>query len=154
MGRAVVIALLALSLVAGAAAKAPQSGIKLCGTNGCATIGAQAAEQLFSLGGTPGAAARPAPFYRLRWTWENGQEETGGYWLPTQDALRLGGWAAPDAAAAATLTAAANGLQPFAPAPPASVTVGHRPAADPASYTRLLVEGTRVSTWVGALDWI
>src|SRR5207247_1142222 len=106
MVRAVVLTLLALTLAADAAAKAPPSGIRLCGTNGCATIDGQAAEQLFSLGGTPRAAARPSPFYLLRWTWENGQEETGGYWLPEEDALRLGGLAAPDAAVIATLTTA------------------------------------------------
>jgi hypothetical protein len=154
MARAAVIALFALTLAAGASAKAPPSGIKLCGTNGCATIDAQTAEQLFTAGGAPRAAPQPAPFYRLRWTWENGQEETGGYWLPDFNALQLGGWVTPDAAATATLTGAANGLQPFAPAPPTSATVGRRPAADPASYARLLTEGTRVSSWVGALDWI
>jgi hypothetical protein len=154
MARAAVIAFLALALTAGAAAKAPPSGIKLCGTNGCATIEAQAAEGLFSIGGNPRAPAQPAAFYRLRWTWENGQEETGGYWLPDQDALQLGGWVAPDAAATATLAGAATGLQPFTPAPPTSATVGRRPAADPGSYARLLTEGSRVSTWVGALDWI
>src|SRR5947207_1693188 len=83
-----------------ATVKAPPAGIELCGTNGCATIDAQSAEQLFSGGGTPRSAALPAPFYRLRWTW-SGQEETGGYWLPDQNALRIGGWAAPDAAATA-----------------------------------------------------
>jgi hypothetical protein len=154
MRRVALIVLVALVLTAGAAAKAPPSGIELCGTNGCAAIDAQPAEQLFMLGGAPGLPARPGPFFRLRWTWETGQEETGGYWLPGENALRLGGWIVPDSAATAMLTAAATGLVPFPMTPPTSVRVGGRAADDPASYERLLATGSRVSTWVGAVDWI
>jgi hypothetical protein len=148
------IALLALALAAGAQAKAPPSGIQLCGTNGCSPIAPEQAEQLFTLGGPPGLAAAPAPFYRLRWTWDEGRSEDGGYWLPDANVLRLGGWVAPDADARAILAAAAQGLEPYPLVPPESARVGGRAAADPASYALLLTVGTRVSTWVGALDWI
>jgi hypothetical protein len=155
--RAVVAGLVAVTatvLAAGAGAKAPPSGIQLCGTTGCAAIGQQEAEQLFTLGRTPHSPVGPAPFYVLRWRWEEGQAPTtGGYWLPEPGALRLGAsWAVPDGAVSAALQAAAGGLAPFSPAPPTRVTVGRRAAADPASYVQLLTAGSRVTRWNGALD--
>jgi hypothetical protein len=154
MRLAPVLVVLALAFAAGAAAKAPPTGIELCGTNGCATIDARSAEQLFTLAGTPRAPARPGPFFRLQWTWETGRPEVGGYWLPDQNALRLGGWVVPDGSASATLAAAANGLEPFATTAPTSARVGDHAAADPGSYARLLEAGSRVTTWVGAIGWI
>ena len=148
------VSLVALALSGVAAAKAPPTGVKLCGTDGCTTIDAQAAEHLFTQSGTSAAPPRPAPFFRLRWTWDSSQEETGAYWLPDQHALRFSGWAVADATATTMLTAAAAGLQPFPVGPPTTVLVGARAAAAPATYKRLLDEGSRVSSWVGAFDWI
>jgi len=156
MRRVALLGFLALLLAAGAAAKAPPSGIELCGSNGCSTIAAQAAEQLFQNGGGPASVA-PAPFFSLRWSWDDGgRDPSGGYWVPQANAVRFpgSGWSGLLPGAAALLQAAASGLEPLAPAPPDGATVGGRVAADAASYARLLSEGTRVSTWAGARDWI
>jgi len=154
MRRATGIGLLALALAAGAAAKAPPSGIQLCGKNGCATIAFEQAERLFTANASSGLAAPPGRFYRLRWSWDDGKTQSGGYWLPDANALRLvDSWAQPDPGATAALTAAAAGLEAFSPEPPTGVAVGRREAADPASYTLLLTAGTRVSTWPGDFEW-
>ena len=84
-------------VTAGAEAKEPPAGFQLCGSNGCATIGMSDGEplaiSLFFGGGsvevwTP--TATPAPFYSLRWSYQQGQLHIA-YFVPDLNMVRFVG---------------------------------------------------------------
>src|SRR5207245_10310200 len=100
MKRAAIAALLAASFLVvttAAEAKEPPAGFQLCGSNGCETIGMNDGEplaiSLFFGGGsvevwTP--IATPAPFYSLRWSYQQGQVHTA-YFVPDLNMIRFVG---------------------------------------------------------------
>jgi hypothetical protein len=171
MKRAAIATLLAasfLAVTAGAEAKGPPDGFQLCGSNGCATVGMNDGEllaiSLFYGGGgsvevrTP--AATPAPFYSLRWSYEQGQVHTG-YFVPDLNMIRFVGdsasatvdprgairWLRLDAQARGILDRIATPFQPTPTPSPSTVTVGGKAVQDPASYLRLWSVGKPTYTW-------
>jgi hypothetical protein len=170
MKRAAIVALLAawfLVVAGGAEAKEPPDGFELCGSNGCATIGTNDGEplaiSLFFGGGsvevwTP--AARPAPFYSLRWSYQQGQLHTA-YFVPDLNMIRFVGdsasatvdprstihWLRLDSRARAILDRLATPLQPTAAPSPSAVTVGGRAVRDPESYLNLWSVGKPTYSW-------
>ncbi|HLB19224.1 MAG TPA: hypothetical protein VK613_08850 [Gaiellaceae bacterium] len=170
MRRAAIVALVAtwfLVVTAGAEAKEPPAGFQLCGSNGCATIGMDDGESLaislFFGGGsvelwTP--ATTPAPFYSLRWSYEQGQLHTA-YFVPDLDMVRFVGnsasptvdprgaihWLRLDSQARAILDRIATPLQPTPAPSPSTVMVGGRAVQDPASYLRLWSVGKPTYSW-------
>lgn len=170
MKRAVIAALLAASFLvvtAGAEAKEPPAGFQLCGSNGCATIGMNDGEplaiSLFFGGGsvevwTP--MSTPAPFYSLRWSYEQGQVHTA-YFVPDLNMVRFVGdsgsatvdprgpvhWVRLDANARAILDRIATPLEPTPAPSPSTVMVGGKAVQDPASYLRLWSVGKPTYRW-------
>jgi hypothetical protein len=156
-----------LVVTAGAEAKEPPAGFQLCGSNGCATIGMDDGEplaiSLFFGGGsvelwTP--ATTPAPFYSLRWSYQQGQLHTA-YFVPDRNMVRFVGdsasatvdqrgavhWLRLDAQARAILDRIATPLQPTPAPSPSTVMVGGKAAQDPASYLRLWSVGKPTYSW-------
>ena len=170
MRRAAIAALLAASFLvvtAGAEAKGPPAGFELCGSNGCATIGMSDGEplaiSLFFGGGsvevrTP--MATPAPFYSLRWSYQQEQVHTA-YFVPDLNMIRFVGdsasatvdprgaihWLRLDAQARGILDRIATALQPTPAPSPSTVTVGGKAVQDPASYLRLWSVGKPTYSW-------
>jgi hypothetical protein len=170
MKRAAIAALLATSFLvvtAGAEAKEPPAGFQLCGSTGCATIGMNDGEplaiSLFFGGGsvelwTP--AVTPAPFYSLRWSYQQGQLHTA-YFVPGLNMVRFVGdsgsatvdprgtihWLRLDANARAILDRIATPLQPTPAPSPSTVMVGGKAVRDPASYLRLWSVGKPTYSW-------
>ena len=170
MRRAAIAALLTawfLVVTAGAEAKEPPAGFQLCGSNGCATIGMDDGEplaiSLFFGGGsvelwTP--AATPAPFYSLRWSYQQVQLHTA-YFVPDLNLVRFVGdsasatvnprgaihWLRLDSRARAILDRIAATLQPTPVPSPSTVMVGGKAVQDPASYLRLWSVGKPTYIW-------
>ena len=156
-----------LVVTAGAEAKEPPTGFQLCGSNGCASIGMDDGEplaiSLFFGGGsvelwTP--AATPAPFYSLRWSYQQGQLHTA-YFVPDLSMVRFVGdsasatvdprgaihWLRLDAQARAILDRIATPVQPTPTPSPSTVMVGGKAVQDPASYLRLWSVGKPTYSW-------
>jgi len=170
MRRAAIAALLAASFLvvtAGAEATGPPAGFELCGSNGCATIGMNDGEPLaislfFGVGSvevrTP--MATPAPFYSLRWSYQQEQVHTA-YFVPDLNMIRFVGdsasatvdprgaihWLRLDAQARGILDRIATVLQPTPAPSPSTVTVGGKAVQDPASYLRLWSVGKPTYSW-------
>jgi hypothetical protein len=151
MSRRLVLSVVFLLLAVPAAqAKAPPSGVDVCGAaNACVHVGSQDAEQMFQVFGggycceTPAA---PAPFYVLRWQWEANGPETQVYYLPRAGKIfdpARHGWIALDTASMRSLNAARGTLEPNAVPTFTAVTVGGRAVRDPASYVRLFAAGRK-----------
>jgi hypothetical protein len=158
MGRAIAAALICAGLAAagGAQAKAPQTGIDLCGASGCRHLAWLEAEQV--LIGWQQNLARPAPFapfYAVHIPW-SATEEQIVYWVPSAGVrrgdLRAPVWTRVNASARAILSEAANGIEPFQ-IEPTRVTVGGREVRAPATYVRLLQRRTWLETWP-ATPWL
>jgi hypothetical protein len=170
MKRGAIAALLAASFLvvtAGAEAKAPPAGFQLCGSNGCATIGMDDGEplaiSLFYGGGsvevsTP--ATVPAPFYSLRWSYDQGQLHTA-YFVPDLNMVRFVGdsasatvdprgavhWLRLDSQGRSILDRIAKPFQPTPAPSPSTVMVGGKTVQDPASYLRLWSVGKPTYSW-------
>jgi hypothetical protein len=148
-------AALVLALAAGAAGKAPPTGIEICGQEGCKTIAAADAERVvISLYGSDAQPAAPASFFILRWQWPNAPEQKA-WWVPKSGLVRGldGRWASQSVASEAVLGRAAAGIRPLAAPTLTRVVVGKRVAENPQSYLRLLRGGELASTFDGA-GWI
>ncbi len=139
------LAAAALVSAPGATAKAPPSGMDVCGTSSCVHVDWAQSVQ-FWIGAQPGAARPPGPssFYVLRWRWQTTGPETISYYIPAAHTVRLssenGGrpaWASISGAADAVLVGAAASLEPFSVPAPTEVTVGARTARGPETYLRL-----------------
>jgi hypothetical protein len=163
-----------LAVPGSVAAKAPPSGFRLCGANGCATIAPDDAEglaiRLFygdSRRATP--TAEPSGFFVLRWRWSDVGKERTAYFVPSTAAVRFVGeptlsvvydlgqtawWAKLDAVAQARLARAAAGVEPFAPPRITRVTVGGRKVRGASTYGRIWALGTPVSTWNAPGGWL
>lgn len=137
------------------AAKAPPSGIEVCGQSGCTTVLPPEAERIFiSLSGSRAEPAAPAPSFLLRWQWSN-QPEQRVWWVPRTGVVqRDGAWISLSIASEAVLKGAAAGLRPF-PAPTLTrALVGRRVAENPQSYLRLLRGGELVPAFDGARGFL
>ncbi len=153
--------LCSLVLTASAAGKAPPAGISVCGSNACTQLDFAHAEGLFTSAIFSGSATRPtgpAPYYELRWSWDQGNDVTA-YWVPDGSTIRMSessyaSWHSVDAAATAMLGDAARGLTPFAVPTITRVTVGGRLVADPQSYLRLFQPMKAAFTWPAAKGWL
>ena len=145
-----------LGLATGAAAKAPPTGIEICGQDACKAIPAADAERVItSLYGSDAQPAAPARFFVLRWQWPNAPEQRA-WWVPKGGLVRGldGKWASQSVASEAVLRRAAAGLRSFAIPTLTRVVVGRRLAENPQSYVRLLRGGQLAPTFDGARGWI
>lgn len=164
MRRVLAAALLAVSILAvtsSAEAKAPPEGFLLCGVSVCTSLTGNDAEtvavSLFYGAGVKfvGPTAVPSDFYVLRWQFANQRPESG-YYVGDSRLVRLFGaalggstsfdaavsWLRPSSGALQVLGRLSAGIKPM-PAPTITrVTVGGRPARDPASYARLWAVGS------------
>jgi hypothetical protein len=157
MGR-VALALLAVAgafLLSGAAqAKAPPTGIEVCGPTACVHLEWQQAEQFWIRAGETGAPTAAAPYYVVRWHFD-GEPEQSAYYAPTVRGMRWleparWGIVTPDAVAA--LEPQLTGIEPYPAPTPTYVTVGRRVARHPETYLRLL-QG-KPSAIFPATDWL
>ena len=156
-----------LTVTSTAQAKAPPSGFEVCGPSACTAVRAfndaePLAMNLFYGGDgsatlwTPNVPA--ASFYALHWSFEQGEAHTG-YYVPLLNAFRytsISGaesasdtahWTKLGAGARTILERLTSTLQPYAAPVPSRVTVGGKPAQDPASYLRLWSVGKPTYTW-------
>jgi hypothetical protein len=157
-----------LFAVTGAEAKAPPNGFQFCGANACVAITTDAeilAINLFygdaRLVAPPTAA--PSDFYLLRWQYPN-ESPGSAYFIDASGVVKLGQgapgqfsaggyWLQPSASALAALRRLSGALEPVHAPAPLRVTVGGRPARDPASYSRLWTVG-RPAIPVHPRGWI
>jgi hypothetical protein len=170
MGRFVLAALAAagvLVLVPAAQAKAPPTGIDVCGAeNACTHLTMEQAERLPGLfiggnGSTFRMPAAPAPYFAVHWQWGTDQPVQTTYFVPGADRIRrynndygtTASWWTLDTFSDGGLKAAVQGLVP-APMPTIThVTVGGLTARDPQSYVRLWHTGRQVWTYP-ATSWL
>jgi hypothetical protein len=142
---AVAVAAAALAAVPGAQAKAPQSGVDLCGASSCVHLAWQQAEQIW-IGGR--SQVKPvsvaSPYYVIHWRWSPEAEQTA-YYIPAAHALRWptqsgtsATWMSVETSTAAAIEEAVAGLAPYPITPPTEVSVGGRLASGPETYLRLL----------------
>jgi hypothetical protein len=142
-------------LVSGAAqAKAPPSGMDVCGNSACIHLDSQDAERFWTGFADSRRPTAAAPYYVLRWHFD-AEPEQSAYYVPATGAMiwprSTSRWGAllPDAVAA--LKPPLSGLEPYAAPTLTRVTVGRRVARDPGSYLSLF-EGK--PTWIfPATDW-
>ena len=137
-----------LALVPAARAKAPPSGIDVCGAaNACTHLTGDQAERLPGLfiggsGSTFRMPAAPAPYFTVHWQWDADQPVQTTYYVPGADRIRrlndnsgtAASWWTLDAFSDGGLKAAVQGLQPAPAATFTYVTVGGLTARDPQSY--------------------
>jgi len=156
-----------LALVPAARAKAPPSGIDVCGAaNACTHLTGDQAERLPGLfiggsGSTFRMPAAPAPYFTVHWQWDADQPVQTTYYVPGADRIRrlndnsgtAASWWTLDAFSDGGLKAAVQGLQPAPAATFTYVTVGGLTARDPQSYARLWHVGRQVWTWP-ATAWL
>ena len=147
----VLIALGALALPAGAAAKEVESAT-VCGTNGCATThDRDRAMAILEAGGASGPPDRPARYFTIRVAMAEPGGEAGTFvvrWVPSLGLIRAGEpgdpvWFRPPYDATALLRKLGDGLRPFparglrplgaAPGGQLAPDVTPAPAAAPAS---------------------
>jgi hypothetical protein len=164
MKRLVVLAVLALAVVPGAAAKAPPNGFRVCGASACVAITGNDAEHLairmfYSSWSTRwNAPPSSSPFYRLHWAWDTSGPVQTAYYVPSANAVhvapetygRLGnpfGWAVLEEESRAILSSLTSSLDPVPGATPAWVTVGGKLAKDPESYAVLWSVGKPAFAW-------
>jgi hypothetical protein len=164
MKRLVVLAVLALTVVPGAGAKAPPNGFRVCGAASCVAITGNDAEQLaipLFYGNSRtrwDAPPSSSPFYRLHWAWDTSGPVQTAYYVPSANAMHVApetygrlanpfGWALLEQPAQAILLRLTSSLDPYPGATPAWVTVGGKLAKDPASYAMLWSVGKPVAAW-------
>jgi hypothetical protein len=161
MRRAALVVLALLVAGPAAQAKAPPFGVDVCGAS-CIHLDSQTAERLpgiFWNSASPIAPVAPAPFYVLRWQWEEGGPTTTAYYVPSRSAVYDTtnggvGWERLDAF---TAQQAPSVFAPLPPAPEptfARVTVGGRGVEDPASYARLYHAGRLVWPDPPVAKWV
>jgi hypothetical protein len=138
MGLALLAAAGALLLGGAAQAKAPPSGMDVCGKAGCVHLAANEAEQFWIRAGEAGPPTAAAPYYVLRWHFD-AEPEQSAYYVPATGGLRWvdrNGWSSVSPAGVAALKQPLSRIEPYAPAP-TYVTVGRRVARQPQTYLRL-----------------
>jgi hypothetical protein len=146
-----------LAVAAGAEAKAPPNGFKLCGATACTPLAGTDAETVainIFYGDARVVAppnASPSDFYVLRWQFPD-QAPGFAYYVPGSGVVRVataspgslaaaGMWLRPNANVVKALDAVRAGLEGMHPSVPTRVTVAGRPARDPASYVRVWTVG-------------
>jgi hypothetical protein len=156
---AVVAAAAVLAVVPGAQAKAPPSGVDVCGASSCVHLTWQQAEPIWAGGGSQiRPLSHAAPFYAIHWRYSPEAEQTA-YYIPDAQVLRWpnqGGtsatWMSVDTQVAAAIEAGVAGLAPYPATRPTEVSVGGRLARGPETYLRLLA-GPYAGMDIGA-TWV
>jgi hypothetical protein len=154
MSLALLVAAGALLLGGAAQAKAPPSGMDVCGASGCVHVGWQDAEKFWIRAGEAGRPTAAAPYYLLRWHFDT-EPEQSAYYVPATGAMRWldrGRWGAVSADGVAALKQPLSTIEPYPAPSPSYVTVGRRVARQPQTYLRLL-DG-KPSTLYPATDWL
>jgi hypothetical protein len=142
---AVAAAAAVLAVVPGAQAKAPPSGVDLCGASSCVHLTFQQAEPIWIGGGSQvRPLSVPAPYYVIHWRYSPEAEQTA-YYVPDAHVLRwptqsgkAAMWISADTPIAAAIEAGVAGLAPYPASLPTEVSVGGRLARGPETYLRLL----------------
>lgn len=154
----------ALVYAAPALAKEP-SQATLCGADGCATTTDGRTLTSFVARSDTGPPPPPAPYYRMTVTIDGGSAGDGPsfdwWYVPSANIVYRTGifgegqetWVRPTPSAAALLERTVRGLEPLPTPEPTRVTVGGRPADDPASYLRLLTQKSVGQRIPNAGDW-
>jgi hypothetical protein len=143
MARLVRLALAAAGvfLVSGAAqAKAPPTGLHVCGPSGCVYVAPADAEVMWSEGFVSDRPVAAAPFYTVGWRFGS-EPDQSAYFIPTERTFRWiepRGWRIVSPHAVEVLKNAIGQLAPYDLPTLTSVTVGGRVARAPATYTGLL----------------
>jgi hypothetical protein len=153
-GLALLAAAGALLLGGAAQAKAPPSGMDVCGPTACVHVAANEAEQFWIRAGEVGHATAAAPYYVLRWHFE-AEPEQSAYFVPATGGLRWldrNGWSTVSRAGVAALKQPLSRIEPYAAPAPTYVTVGRRVARQPETYLRLF-DGTP-SVLFPATSWL
>jgi hypothetical protein len=144
----------ALLLGGGAQAKAPPSGMDVCGARECVHLAWQQAEQFWIRAGEEGGPTAAAPFYLLRWHFDAEPERTA-YYVPATGAMRWLSptrWGVVSPEGVAALKQPLSAIEPYPAPKPTYVTVGRRVARHPQTYLRLL-DG-KPSVIFPATDWL
>ena len=143
-------------LLSGAAqAKAPPTGIVVCGVDSCLHLAWQEAEQFWVRAGEAGRPTGAAPFYTLRWHFDT-EPEQSAYFVPSTGGMHWGEsrgrWGIVTQEGVAALKRTLGALEPY-PAPTLTyVTVGRRVAREPQTYLRLLAG--KPTGLFPATDWL
>jgi hypothetical protein len=152
------LALLAVAgtfLLSGAAqAKAPPSGMDVCGAKACIHLGWEQAEQFWVRAGEVGQPTAAAPYYVLRWHFE-AEPEQSAYYVPATGGLRwIEGrrWSVVSPAGVAALKQPLDAVEPYPAPTPTYVTVGRRVARHPETYLQLF-DG-KPSVIFPATEWL
>jgi hypothetical protein len=161
------VAAAVLVWASGAQAKELAS-LKVCGASGCKEVKGEAflrdAIGLAEIQGEPVTirTPRPAPYFRLEFRVKGDEGSTPSflqYYVPASRAVTWrvgeGAWGWIHAGARRPLyERAIAGVKPFARPAITRVTIGGKPAADPASYTRLFRLNRATSDYPDDSDWI
>jgi hypothetical protein len=128
-------------LVSGAAqAKAPPTGVQVCGASGCVNLASGQAEMFWRQATGAGRPVAPGAFYAFRWHFD-AEPEQSAYFVPDRHAVRWlepQGWGTLETLAVDAIERSLAGMEPF-PAPALTrVTVGGRQVAAPETYLALL----------------
>jgi hypothetical protein len=130
----------ALLLSGAAQAKAPPTGIEVCGAGSCVDLAASEAEMFWMRASGSGRPAAAGAFYVLRWHFD-AEPERSAYFIPGRSSvlwLDPRGWSTLEPTAVAALKRTLGDLEPF-PAPTLTrVTVGGRAVNAPQTYGTLL----------------
>jgi hypothetical protein len=128
-------------LVSGAAqAKAPLTGIHVCGASGRVDVAPADAEVMWSEGFESNRPVAAAPFYTVSWHFSS-EPDQSAYFMPSRRTFRWvepRGWRTVSPHAVAVLRAAIGRLAPSGLPTLTRVTVAGRAVRAPATYTSLL----------------
>jgi hypothetical protein len=139
-GLALLVAAGALLLGGAAQAKAPPSGIEICGSSGCMTIAPDRAEVFWISSHDSGRPVNAGPYYILRWHWDAEPDRTAYFMPGARTVLWLDPrtWSRIQPQAAEVAASVTGQLEPY-PAPTLTrVTIGRRVARAPQTYLSLL----------------
>lgn len=137
-----------------AQAKAPPTGMDVCGATACVHLDWQAAEQFWVRAGETGQPTAAAAFYLLRWHFD-AEPEQSAYYVPATGGIRwIDGrrWSVVSPAGVAALKQPLSTVEPYPAPTPTYVTVGRRVARHPETYLRLF-DG-KPSVIFPATDWL
>jgi hypothetical protein len=148
----------ALLLSAGAQAKAPLSGIDICGVTGCVRLGGSDGQSFFLRSHENAPAPAPARFYVIHWRWTADSPEQSAYWIPARASARWDygdqgvAWGSVEAPTNKRIRQLVASIEPFALPTPTRVTIGGRDVRAPETYLRLF-RGRQVYSWP-AIRWL
>jgi hypothetical protein len=143
MARVTLLAVVAAGvlLVSGAAqAKAPATGVVVCGSTGCVSLAAGQAEMFWRQVASSGRPVAPGAFYSFRWHFD-GEPDRTAYFVPDRRAVRWDGpqgWGSLEPLVVDAIKRSLANVEPFTSPALTRVTVGGRAVAAPQTYLALL----------------